>query len=59
MCVQVVTDTRVSEKQVCVEQKKLEERLLELERRGVQLETEMRRHTNGEKHNNRCSNDQC
>ncbi|XP_052407002.1 MICAL-like protein 1 isoform X12 [Carassius gibelio] len=42
----VITDTRVSEKQVCVEQKKLEERLLELERRGVQLETEMRRCTN-------------
>ncbi|XP_016323946.1 MICAL-like protein 1 isoform X2 [Sinocyclocheilus anshuiensis] len=42
----VITDTRVSEKQVCEEQKKLEERLLELERRGVQLETEMRRRTN-------------
>uniref|UniRef100_A0A8C1U1B0 MICAL like 1b, duplicate 2 n=1 Tax=Cyprinus carpio TaxID=7962 RepID=A0A8C1U1B0_CYPCA len=42
----VITDTRVSEKQVCEEQKKLEERLLELERRGVQLETEMRRCTN-------------
>ncbi|XP_059418677.1 MICAL-like protein 1 [Carassius carassius] len=42
----VITDTRVSEKQVCAEQKKLEERLLELERRGVQLETEMRRCTN-------------
>ncbi|KTG04675.1 hypothetical protein cypCar_00015476 [Cyprinus carpio] len=43
---EVITDTRVSEKQVCEEQKKLEERLLELERRGVQLETEMRRCTN-------------
>uniref|UniRef100_A0A673FXY1 MICAL-like protein 1 n=2 Tax=Sinocyclocheilus rhinocerous TaxID=307959 RepID=A0A673FXY1_9TELE len=42
----VITDTRVSEKQVCEEQKKLEEHLLELERRGVQLETEMRRRTN-------------
>ncbi len=59
MCVQVITDTRVSEKQVCEEQKKLEERLLELERRGVQLETEMRRRTNGEKHNNRYVNAQC
>ncbi|XP_073704049.1 MICAL-like protein 1 [Garra rufa] len=39
----VMSDTRVSEKQVCEEQKKLEERLLELERRGVQLESEMRR----------------
>ncbi|XP_058625230.1 MICAL-like protein 1 isoform X2 [Onychostoma macrolepis] len=43
---EVITDTCVSEKQVCEEQKKLEERLLELERRGVQLETEMRRRTN-------------
>ncbi|XP_016101067.1 MICAL-like protein 1 isoform X2 [Sinocyclocheilus grahami] len=39
----VITHTRVSEKQVCEEQKKLEERLLELEKRGVQLEREMRR----------------
>ncbi|RXN25242.1 MICAL 1 [Labeo rohita] len=42
----VISHTHVSEKQVCEEQKKLEERLLELERRGVQLENEMRRHTN-------------
>ncbi|KAK2917009.1 hypothetical protein Q8A67_001383 [Cirrhinus molitorella] len=35
----------MSEKQVCEEQKKLEERLLELERRGVWLESEMRRHS--------------
>ncbi|KAL1279087.1 hypothetical protein QQF64_025760 [Cirrhinus molitorella] len=41
----VISDTRVSEKQVCEEQKKLEERLLDLERRGVQLENKMRRHT--------------
>ncbi|KTF84113.1 hypothetical protein cypCar_00046957, partial [Cyprinus carpio] len=39
----VNTHTRVSEKQVCEEQKTLEECLLELERRGVQLEREMRR----------------
>ncbi|RXN10863.1 MICAL 1 [Labeo rohita] len=39
----MISHTRVSEKQVCEEQKKLEERLLELERRGVQLENEMRR----------------
>ncbi|XP_002664919.4 MICAL-like protein 1 isoform X1 [Danio rerio] len=35
-------DTRVSEQQVCVEQQKLEERLQDLERRGVQLERDMR-----------------
>ncbi|XP_067311122.1 MICAL-like protein 1 [Pseudorasbora parva] len=41
----VITDTLVSEKEVCEEQKELEECLLRLEKRGVQLEREMRRRT--------------
>ncbi|XP_048052984.1 MICAL-like protein 1 isoform X3 [Megalobrama amblycephala] len=41
----VITDTHVSEKEVCKEQKELEESLLRLEKRGVQLEREMRTRT--------------
>jgi len=39
----------VSEKEVCKEQKELQEHLLKLEKRGVQMEREMRRRTDGEK----------
>ncbi|XP_048052983.1 MICAL-like protein 1 isoform X2 [Megalobrama amblycephala] len=42
---EVITDTHVSEKEVCKEQKELEESLLRLEKRGVQLEREMRTRT--------------
>ncbi|XP_039508023.1 MICAL-like protein 1 [Pimephales promelas] len=41
----VSTDTLVSEKEVCKEQKELQEHLLKLEKRGVQMEREMRRRT--------------
>ncbi|XP_051571792.1 MICAL-like protein 1 [Myxocyprinus asiaticus] len=41
----VHTDGRVSEEEVCEEQRELEERLMRLEKRGVELERDMRSNT--------------